>query len=105
MVIADILNITNLGSVNTDTTGSAVNISRISRTSVFVQVSALTSGTVAIQASATGSNWFDLDSKSYSSGTSLQTDIFSYNSNFPLIRTNLTGASGTFSTIITGRGV
>ena len=106
---ADILNIVNLGSVSTNTNGSSVDISRIARTSVFVNVTAGSFATINIESSPTGDfsgEEQSLDSKTYSSGTSLQADVFSYNSNFPFMRTTLTASSGTtVSTTITGRGV
>ena len=116
MVIADIFNKANLESVSVASTGSSVNISRLSRKSIFVNTVSAQSGTattdvtVNIEASPDESTWFNLDSKAYASGTAAGTDVFSYNSHFPYMRTtttNVTPNSGasTVSTTIVGRGI
>ncbi len=112
-MVADIINNINMGSIAADDTGSGLDVGRITRKSVFVRILSDASGagnadpTVNIDASYNDSEWFTLDTKAYSSGTTVQTDVFSYNSHFPWMKTALTNVSGTvnLSTIITGRGV
>ena len=107
MTYADILNIVNLGSATVaNTSGAGVDVSRITRKSVFVQVQAGSNVTVNIDASPNNTEWWTIDTKAYSSGAAIQRDIFSYLSHIPYIRTAVTNISGTtVSTIITGRGV
>ena len=106
MVVADIFNQINLGSVTTNANGSGLDTSRLTRKSVFVQLLAGSNATVNIEASHNNIDWSSLDSKTYSSGTAVQKDIFSYVSHFPYMRTTTTNLSGTtVSTVITGRGV
>lgn len=96
-------NVTNLSAVTAATNGSAIDMRWFTKTSVFVNVS-VNSGavTVNIEASHDGTTWFNLDSKTYTAVTG--TDIFSYNSYFPNIRTTTTTqSSSTVTTTITGR--
>ena len=106
-MVADILNNINIGSVSITTTGSEVDISRLTRKSVFIQISTASGASLSIDASTNNTDWIALDTKSYASGTALQSDIFSYNSHFPWMRTVFTLGSNlaTASTTITGRGV
>jgi len=115
MVIADIFSGMSLSNAKTTTNGSSYDTSRLTRKTVFV--SALTNGSgtgagsqlyVNIEASPNNSYWWVVDSKRYESGTSVQTDIFSYDAHFPYMRVSAIGSNvGTFnvSAIITGRGV
>ena len=107
MVIADIVNEINLGSVVVSTTGSAIDISRITRKSVYAQALLNTSGIVTIEESADSTVWSTLGSKLYTSGTSIQSDVFNYEQHIPYIRTSVAYVSGaaTYSTTVTGRGV
>lgn len=113
-MVSDILNIVNLGSVAVNTTGSGVDISRIARTTIFSSIltdlsgAATTDLTFNVDVSSNNSEWGTLDTKTYASGTAIQQDVWSYNSNFPWIRTATTNSSGTntvVSTVVTGRGV
>ncbi|MHA1876726.1 MAG: hypothetical protein ACTSUC_09820 [Promethearchaeota archaeon] len=115
MVYADIFNQMSLSGVSSTTTGSSYDVSRLTRKSVFVSAITDGSGTatgsqifVLVEASPDNSSWYTLDTKRYESGTATQNDIFSYNSHFPYMRTQVIGSNvNTFSvdTTITGRGV
>ena len=103
----DIFNKVNLDAVTTNTNGSAFNVSRITRKTVYVNTSTTSGATVSIESSPDKSTWFNIDTKSYRSGASAQTDSYVYEANFPFMRTTLTGEGGTstVTTHITGRGV
>lgn len=93
----------NLSAVTSATEGSGFDTKKFANKSVFVNVS-VNSGavTVNVEASHDGTTWFNLDSKTYTATTG--TDIFSYNSYFPFMRTTTTTQSNsTVSTTITGR--
>jgi len=115
MVLADIFNQTDLGSVTVTSAGSGLDVSRITRKTVFVTALSNGSGTgtgsqlfVNVDTSFNNSDWFTVDSKRYESGTATQSDIFSYAEHFPFIRTVAIGSNtGAFnvSTVVTGRGV
>ena len=80
---------TNLSAVTSATNGSSLGIRDFNNT------------TVNVEASHDGSTWFNLDSKTYTAATG--TDIFSYGSHFPFIRTTTTTQSNsTVTTNITG---
>lgn len=93
---------TNLDGVTTATNGSALGMRDFNRISVFVNVSVCTGAvTVNIEASHDGSTWFAVADKTYSATTG--TDIFSYSSHFPFMRTTTTSHSNsTVTTEITG---
>ncbi len=93
---------TNLNAVTSATNGSSFDATKFNDKTVFVNVS-VNSGavTVNIEASNDGTTWFNLDSKTYTATTG--TDIFSYNSYFPFMRTTTTTHSNaTVTTNITG---
>lgn len=94
---------TNLNAVTIDTDGDSIETQWYKTKSVFVTVTGNTGAvTVKIQASHDGTNWFDLTSKTYS--TSNETDIFSYASFFPFMRSiTETQSNSTVSTVFTGR--
>ncbi|KKL46327.1 hypothetical protein LCGC14_2346670 [marine sediment metagenome] len=96
-------NAANLSAVVSATNGAAVETRWYKNISVFVNVSVNTGAvTVNIEASHDGSNWFNLDSKTYTAATG--TDIFGYSSHFPHMRTTTTTQSNsTVTTTITGR--
>ena len=106
-MVADILSEVNIGSVGVTTTGSEQDMTRITRKSVYVQISTASGAELNIDSSINGTDWSTIDSKTYASGTDLQSDIFSYNSHLPFMRTVFTLGSNlaTASTTITGRGV
>jgi len=97
------LSVTDLSAVTTATTGSGADIQKFSKKTVFVNVSVNTGAvTVTISASPNNSTWFTLDSKTYTATTG--TDVFSYNSYFPYIRTaTSTQSNSTVTTTITAR--
>ena len=107
MVIADIVNEINLGSVVVSTTGSAIDISRITRKSVYAQALLNTSGIVTIEESADSTVWNTLGSRLFTSGTAMQSEVFNYAQHIPYIRTSVAYVSGTatYSTTVTGRGI
>lgn len=96
-------NDTNLSAVITATNGSAVDTRWYRTKSVFVNVSVNTNTvTVNIEASHDGTTWFNLNSTTYSATTA--TDIRSYSSYFPFMRTTTTSQTdATVTTTITGR--
>ena len=96
-------NVANLSAVTSATNGVAIETRWYKNISVFVNVSVNTGAvTVNIEASHDGTVWFNLDSKKYTAATG--TDIFSYSSHFPHIRTTTTAqSSSTVTTTITGR--
>jgi len=111
---ADIFNKASISATNSTAVGSAFNIERITNKSVFISALTAGSGTgtgsqlfVTIDVSPDNTNWFTIDNKRYESGTATQTDVFSYNSHFPFIRTQAIGSNvGAMSvtTTVTGRG-
>lgn len=96
-------NVTNLSAVTAATDGDAVDTKWYHRKSVFITVSGNTGAvTVNIEASHDGTNFFNLASKTYTATNG--TDIYSYESYFPYMRTTTTTQSNsTVSTVITGR--
>lgn len=98
-----VLDKTNLSAVTSATNGVSLDVQLADDISVFVNVS-VNSGavTVNIEGSHDGTTWFNLDSKTYTAVTG--TDIFSYGSYIPFIRTTTTTqSSSTVTTTITGR--
>ena len=95
--------VTNLSAVTSATNGSSVDTRWYKNKSVFVNVSVNTTAvTVNIEASHDGTTWFNLDSKTYTATTG--TDIFSYGSHLPFMRTTTTSQTdATVTTDITGR--
>ena len=96
----------NLSAVTSATDGESVETRVANKLSVFVEVTSNTGAvTVNIEASPTGDftgEEVTLDSKTYTATNG--TDVFSYNSAFPFMRTTTTTQStSTVSTIITGR--
>ena len=94
---------TNLDAVTEATTGSKVDMRWYAIKSVFITVSGNTGAvTVNIEASHDGTNWFNVNSTTYTATN--KTDIRSYASYFPFMRTtSTTQSSSTVSTVITGR--
>ena len=95
---------TNLSAVTSATNGPSLGMRDFTHLTVFVNVSVNTNAvTVNIEASHDGSTWFNLDSKTYTAATA--TDIFSYNSHFPFIRTTTTSQTDATVTtdIVAGR--
>lgn len=93
---------TNLDAVTSATNGPSLGVRDFKQVSVFVNVSVNTGAvTVNIEASHDGSTWFNLSSKTYTATTG--TDIFSYASHFPFVRTTTTTQStSTVTCDITG---
>jgi len=93
---------TNLSAVTSATNGPALGMRDFRSKSVFVNVSVNTGAvTVNIEASHDGSTWFNVKSTTYTAATA--TDIFSYSSHFPFMRTTTTTQSNsTVTTEITG---
>jgi len=100
------------------TSGASLNTSELTRKSVFITALTDGSGTgtgsqlfVEIHVSPDGNFLGEeniIDSKRYESGTATQLDVFSYNSHFPFMRTQMIGsnvANMDVSTTITGRGI
>jgi len=96
-------NTTNLDAVTEATNGSAIDTRWYKDKSVFINVSVNTGAvTVTIQASHDGTTWFELAAKTYTATTG--TDIYSYTSYFPFMRTiTSTQSNSTVTTTITGR--
>lgn len=96
-------NTVNLNAVTTDTDGDALKMSMYKTKSVFIAVSGNTGAvTVNIEASYDGTNWFNVNSTTYTATNN--TDIRSYSSHFPYMRTTTTTQSNsTVTTVITGR--
>jgi len=92
----------NLESVTTATNGSKLETRDYHNKTVFVTVTGNTGAvTVNIEASHDGTNFFNLASKTYTATNG--TDVFSYASHFPFMRTTTTTQSNsTVSTVITG---
>lgn len=116
MVNADIFNQVSITSgTSSSSVGSAFDISRLTRKSIFISVLTNGSGTgagsqlfVNVDASPDNITWYTLDNVRYESGTSTQSDVFSYAEHIPYIRTEVIGSNiGAFesNTTITGRGV
>lgn len=99
------INQVNLSGVTTATNGAAVFTGDHIDKTIFVNVSVNTGAvTVSVQASHNGTTWFSLDSKTYTAVTG--TDVFSYNSYYPYMRTlTSTQSNSTVTTNITARGV
>ena len=93
----------NLNAVTSATNGDAFDTKKFDKKTVFVNVSVNTNAvTVNIEASHNRTTWFNLDSKTYTAATA--TDIFSYNSYFPFMRTTTTSQTdATVTTNISGR--
>lgn len=96
-------NTTNLDGVTEATNGATIDMRWYSKSSVFINCSVNTGAvTVTIQASHDGTTWFELQAKTYSAATG--TDIYSYASYFPYMRTiTSTQSNSTVTTTITGR--
>jgi len=94
---------TNLAAVTSATNGSKVDTRWYVYKSIFITVTGNTGAvTVSIEASHNGTDWFAVDAKTYSATNG--TDIYSYASYFPYMRTKTTSQSNsTVSTVITGR--
>jgi len=94
-------NIANLAAVTEATNGASVETKWYKYKTVFVNITVNTGAvTVSIQASHDGTTWFTLDSKVH---TAVETDVYSYNSHFPFMRTiTATQSSSTVTTTITG---
>jgi len=93
---------TNLDGVTSATTGASLGTRDFTDKSVFINVSVNTGAvTVTIQASPDGTTWYDLVAKTYTAATG--TDIYSYSSHFPYMRTKTsTQSNSTVTTMITG---
>ena len=93
---------TNLSAVTTATNGASLCMRDFTQQSIFINVSVNTGAvTVNIEASHDGSTWFAVVSKTYTA--TIGTDIYSYRSHFPFMRTTTTTqSSSTVTTTITG---
>ncbi len=93
----------NLDAVTTATTGSTIDCRWYNKISVFMISSANTGAvTVTIEASIDGTNFFELQTKTYTSTNS--NDVYHYNSYYPYIRTKTsTHSNATLSTYIAAR--
>lgn len=93
---------TNLDAVTSATNGSALGTRDFRSKTVFVDVPVNTGAvTVNIEGSFDGSNFFNLDSKTYTA--EVTSDIFSYAEHLPSMRTTTTSQSNaTVTTSIAG---
>lgn len=94
---------TNLDGVTSATTGSKIDCRWYNRVSVQINCSVNTGAvTVTIQASVDGTNWHDLNAKTYTGATGV--DLYKYTSYYPYIRTKTsTQSNSTVTTFIAGR--
>ena len=94
---------TNLDAVTSATTGTAIDCRWYNRVSVQINCSVNTGAvTVTIQASVDGTNWHDLNAKTYTATTAV--DLFKYTSYYPYIRTvTSTQSNSTITTYVVGR--
>lgn len=94
---------TNLDGVTSATTGNTVDTRWYDKKTVFMICSANTGAvTVTIQASIDGTNWIDLNSKTYTATNS--NDTYHYINYYPYMRTKTsTHSNSTVSTTIVGR--
>jgi|GEM_PF-1782542 len=94
---------TNLSAVTSATTGDKVDTRWYRRKAVFINCSVNTGAvTVTIQGSIDGTNWVDLNSKTYTATTG--TDIYHYVNYYPYMRTKTsTQSNSTVTTFISGR--
>ena len=94
---------TNLSAVTTATNGAAVHTRDFNRMTVFIAVSGNTGAvTVNIEASPDGTNFYSISSKTYTATNT--SDVNSFDSHFPYMRTTTTTQSNsTVSTIIAGK--
>ena len=94
---------TNLNAVTTATNGSSIDTRWYGEKSIFVNVSLNTGAVdVNIEASHDGTTWFNVNTTTYTATNA--TDIRSYTSYFPFMRTTTTTHSNaTVTTTITGR--
>jgi len=93
----------NLDAVTSATTGDAIDMGYYSVKAVFIVVSGNTGAvTITIQANHDGTNWMDLNSKTYTATNGY--DVFHYTNYYPFMRTKTsTQSSSTVSTVITGK--
>lgn len=94
---------TNLDEVEEATTGSAIDMRSYDKKAVWVIVSGNTGSVkVTIQVSPDGTNWMDLQDKTYAATNT--TDVFNLIYNYPYVRTKTSSqTNSTVTTIITGR--
>lgn len=94
---------TNLDGVTSATTGDKIDMRWYNKISVFMISSGNTGAvTVTIQASIDGTNWFDLNAKTYTATNS--NDTYLYTNYYPYIRTKTsTHSNATVSTFVAGR--
>jgi len=102
---ANNFSITVLDGVTEDTTSSSIDIKKYKSKTVFINVSVNTGAvTVKIQVSPDGTNWFDLDLKTYTATTG--TDIYSYETYYPFMRVLTTSQTdATVTVYVAGRGI
>ena len=94
---------TNLDAVTSATTGDKVDMRWYNKATVFMISSGNTGAvTVTIQASIDGTNWIDLNEKTYTAENS--NDTYHYSNYYPYMRTKTsTHSTSTVSTTIVGR--
>ncbi len=94
---------TNLDGVTTATNGDTVDTRWYNKVTVFMISSGNTGAvTVTIQATIDGTNWIDLNSKTYTATNS--NDTYHYTNYYPYMRTKTsTHSNSTVSTTIVGR--
>jgi len=96
---------TNLAAVTTATTGDSVDCRWYNRIAVQLNCTVNTGAvTVTIQGSVDGTNWHDIDAKTYTSATGKDLYHYGYNSYYPYIRTKTsTQSNSTVTTYIAAR--
>ncbi len=104
---ADIVKQISIGSESGNITGSSVQFRNNTHKTAWVRVLTDNGVTVTVNASEndTDMDW-QVDSKTYASGTNVQNDVFSYSSDFPYMNAVTSAVSGTTITSVTftGRG-
>lgn len=95
------ITVTNLSAVTATGAGTAIDMSNFNKITVqYTASSVTTGGTVKLQGSIGGTNWYDLDTESI---TANGTTYGSVNGKHKFVRTNVTTRTdGTYTTIIFG---
>ena len=104
---ADLVNKNSISSQNGNTTGSVVQFLSNTQRTAWVNMASAGSVVLTINAGYDLDNVdFPIDTKTYQSGTAAQSDVYTYNMDFPFMNavTSLQSGSVTTSVRFTGRG-
>ena len=96
---------TNLDGATSATTGSTIDCRWYNRITVQINCTVNTGAvTVTIQGSVDGTNWHDMDAKTYTATTGKDLYHYGYNTYYPYIRTkSSTQSNATVSTYVAAR--